>query len=63
MTFCINCGRKTKIFKNGLCYECAKYLFEGENDDFVNVCPVWWPIMEKVEKYKKLSGKLSGKNL
>lgn len=56
MTYCINCGKKGKILENGLCVKCAKYLHECEYDDFIGVCPVWWPIMEKVEKYKQLGG-------
>ena len=51
---CIHCGRKYKVQENGLCRKCAFYLLRGEEDDFVGGCQVWWEIMEKVEKYKKL---------
>jgi len=54
-TFCINCGKKRHIFENGLCRKCATYLNDGINDDFILICPVWFPLMEKVRKYKKLA--------
>jgi len=53
MKVCAFCGVKEKIYKNGLCKECRRYLIKGWEDDFVNVCPTWWKILEATKGVEK----------